>query len=164
MDTAALKTAIKSKLVEAGAQNVFIVQPRMEDLSDIINSMQQSDNKYMQYWYMQRVRSRPETIDSMPGLIAQCVTRWYHTIFIILCVAYRGASVDVEDSMVHFDSVCDLILTALADERTYGNVAWSNTRPLELIDVTEVPIGGEILAHQGVFMVEMIDNQAVEHH
>lgn len=164
MNTQAIKAAIKSKLLEvSGVENVYLNEPRMQDLADIMERALQADSLYFQYWMIRRLASRPETVDSAPGQIPVCVTRWYHRYIIILHVAYREGAGDVTDSCIYFDNLVDAVLTALADERTYGNTIWTNTRPMELVESDYGLISGEMLTHQAVFGMEMIENQTVDY-
>lgn len=165
MDTIAVKAAIKDALVEAGAENVYTIEPKLEDIQDMIELVLQADREFLQYWVIRRVSGIPETSDTMPGILPiGCKVRWFQRFVIELYVAYQEADEDRDASLDHFDRVADQMLFAMADNRTLDGVGWNMFRPMALIDVREDRIGQQFLCHHGVFAIELIDDQEVQPH
>jgi len=165
MNTLAVKAAIKSSLEGAGAQNVYTVEPKLEDLSDMIDRVMQSDGKFLQYWVIRRVAGIPETSDTMPGFVPiGCLVRWMQRFVIDMYIAYQEADEDRDASLDHFDTIADQVLTSMADERTLGGVGWNMFRPLALLDVRDDRLGQQFLCHRGTFSLELIDDQEVQPH
>lgn len=165
MDTIAVKAAIKDALVTAGAENVYTVEPKLEDISDMLDRVMQLDREFLQYWVIRRVSGIPETSDTMPGFIPiGCVVRWMQRFVIELYVAYQEADEDREASLDRFDKIADQTLTAMAENRTLDGVGWNMFRPMALLDVRDDRLGEQFLCHHGVFAIELIDDQEVHPH
>jgi hypothetical protein len=162
MDTLAVKAAIKDALVTAGAENVFTVEPRLEDLSDLIDKVMQADGQFLQYWIIRRASTIPETSDTLPGYVPiRCIVRWMQRFSISLYIAYQEADEDREASSDHFDTICDQVLYAMAPNRTLNGVGWNMFRPLALVEVMDDRLSEQFLCHRGTFALELIDDQEV---
>jgi hypothetical protein len=163
MDTLAVKTAIKNALVAAGAQNLFTVEPRLEDLSDLIDKVMQRDGQFLQYWIIRRAATIPETSDTLPGYVPMsCIVRWMQRFAITLYIAYQEADEDREASSDHFDRISDQVLSGMAPNRTLNGAGWNMFRPLALIEIMDDRLSDQFLCHRGTFALELIDDQEVQ--
>lgn len=154
LDTLTIKTAIKTKLEAAGAQNVYTEDPKLVDWEAVVDSLRQPNQEYVQCWVMRRVSSIAHTSDTDHGRVPTCEVHWDHTYNVTMFFGYiEGVSEDVMQALI------DTILTYFQSVRTLDDLVFGIARPLSLQSIRPAELGG-VGGYEADFSLSVYDIQS----